>query len=135
MDYMITEAIMNQKLNFDVSETEREILEYLWENPQGVLSREMLEYFNEVKKKEWKKQTLNTFLLRLAEKGLIRGKAQGVKKIYQAVYDIKEYEAKKAESILENNYGGSVRNFVMALTGGEKIDKAMADDLRKMLEG
>lgn len=126
---------MNQKLNFDVSETEREILEYLWENPQGVLSREMLEYFNEVKKKEWKKQTLNTFLLRLAEKGLIRGKAQGVKKIYQAVYDIKEYEAKKAESILENNYGGSVRNFVMALTGGEKIDKAMADDLRKILEG
>ena len=126
---------MNQKLNFDVSETEREILEYLWENPQGVLSREMLEYFNEVKKKEWKKQTLNTFLLRLAEKGLIEGKAQGVKKIYQAVYDTKEYEAKKAESILENNYGGSVRNFVMALTGGEKIDKAMADDLRKMLEG
>lgn len=126
---------MDKKLNFDVSETEREILEYLWENPQGVLSREMLEYFNEVKKKEWKKQTLNTFLLRLAEKGLIEGKAQGVKKIYQAVYDIKEYEAKKAESILENNYGGSVRNFVMALTGGEKIDKAMADDLRKMLEG
>ena len=126
---------MDKKLNFDVSETEREILEYLWENPQGVLSREMLEYFNEVKKKEWKKQTLNTFLLRLAEKGLIEGKAQGVKKIYQAVYDIKEFEAKKAESILENNYGGSVRNFVMALTGGEKIDKAMADDLRKMLEG
>lgn len=126
---------MEKKLNFDVSETEKEILEYLWENPQGVLSREMLEYFNEKKQKDWKKQTLNTFLLRLAEKGLIEGKAQGVKKIYQAVYDAKEYEAKKAESILENNYGGSVRNFVMALTGGEKIDKAMADDLRKMLEG
>ena len=38
---------MEKKLNFDVSETEKEILEYLWENPQGVLSREMLEYFNE----------------------------------------------------------------------------------------
>ena len=125
---------MNQKLSFDVSETEKEILEYLWENPQGVLSREMLDYFNEVKQKDWKKQTLNTFLLRLAEKGLIEGKAQGVKKIYRTVYDAKEYEAKKAESILHNNYGGSVRNFVMALTGGEKIDKAMADDLRKMLE-
>ncbi len=125
---------MNQKLSFDVSETEKEILEYLWENPQGVLSREMLDYFNEEKQKDWKKQTLNTFLLRLAEKGLIEGKAQGVKKVYRAVYDAKEYEAKKAESILHNNYGGSVRNFVMALTGGEKIDKAMADDLRKMLE-
>ena len=126
---------MNQKLSFDVSETEKEILEYLWENPQGVLSREMLDYFNEEKQKDWKKQTLNTFLLRLAEKGLIEGKAQGVKKVYRAVYDAKEYEAKKAESILHNNYGGSVRNFVMALTGGEKIDKAMADDLRKMFEG
>lgn len=127
--------MMEKKLNFDVSETEKEILEYMWEKPQGVLSREMLEYFNEKKQKDWKKQTLNTFLLRLAEKGLIEVKAQGVKKIYQAVYDAKEYEAKKAESILENNYGGSVRNFVMALTGGEKIDKAMADDLRKILEG
>lgn len=126
---------MDKRLNFDVSETEREILEYLWENPQGVLSREILDYFNEVKQKDWKKQTLNTFLLRLAEKGLIEGKAQGAKKVYYAAYDAKEYEAKKAESILENSYGGSVRNFVMALTGGEKIDKAMADDLRKMLEG
>lgn len=126
---------MDKKLNFDVSETEKEILSYLWENPQGVLSREMLDYFNEVKQKDWKKQTLNTFLLRLAEKGLIEGKAQGVKKVYQAVYDAKEYEAKKAENILESHYGGSVKNFVMALTGGEKIDKTMADELRKMLEG
>lgn len=126
---------MEKKLTFDVSETEREILEYLWENPHGVLSREMLDYFNEVKQKDWKKQTLNTFLLRLAEKGLIEGQAQGVKKIYRAVFDAKEYEAQKAESILENNYGGSVRNFVMALTGGEKIDKSLADELRKMLEG
>lgn len=26
---------MDKKMNFDVSETEKEILEYLWENPQG----------------------------------------------------------------------------------------------------
>ena len=55
-------------MTFDVSGSEREILEYLWENPQGMKSRDMLEYFNTNKDKDWKKQTLNTFLLRLKDK-------------------------------------------------------------------
>lgn len=125
---------MEKKSTFEVSETEREILEYLWENPQGLLSREILEYFDKVKQKDWKKQTLNTFLLRLAEKGLVERKEQGTKKLYSAAYDAKAYEAKRAESILKNHYGGSVRNFVMALTGGEKIHKELAEELRKILE-
>lgn len=121
-------------MTFDVSGSEREILEYLWENPQGMKSRDMLEYFNTNKDKDWKKQTLNTFLLRLADKGLISNEKVNGKKIYRAVYNEAEYETKKAEKVLDVFYGGSVSNFIMALSGGEKIDEKMAQELKALLK-
>ncbi len=121
-------------MTFDVSGSEREILEYLWENPQGMKSRDMLEYFNTNKGKDWKKQTLNTFLLRLKDKGLISNEKINGKKIYHAVYNETEYETKKAEKVLDVFYGGSVSNFIMALSGGEKIDEKMAQELRALLK-
>lgn len=125
---------MEKKTIFDVSETEKEILEYLWENPAGAKFREIMDYFNENKEKNWKKQTVNTFLLRLKDKGLIEGESEGTKTVYHVVCSKEVYEMKKAESILENYYGGSVANFVMALTGGEKINKEVGDELRKLLK-
>lgn len=125
---------MEKKFIFDVSETEKEILEYLWENPAGVKFREIMDYFNEIKEKNWKKQTVNTFLMRLKEKGLIEGESEGTRITYRAAYSKEGYEMKKAESILENYYDGSVANFVMALTGGEKLDKEVGDELRKLLK-
>ena len=125
---------MERKFIFDVSDTEKEILEYLWENPEGMKFREILNYFNEVKGKNWKKQTVNTFLLRLKEKDLVTVGTEGTKSVYRAAYDRNGYEMKRAESILDSYYKGSMKNFVMALTGGEKIDKETADELRELLK-
>lgn len=125
---------MEKKYIFEVSDTEKEILEYLWENPDGVKFREIFDYFNEVKQKNWKKQTVNTFLLRLRDKELVVSEMVGTKSVYRAIYDRNGYEMKKAESILKNYYEGSMKNFVMALTGGEKIDQKTADELRELLK-
>jgi len=122
-------------MNFDVSGSEKEVLEYLWENPQGMGSRDILAYFNEHKKKDWKKQTLNTFLLRLAQKGLVKNEKEKAKRVYYAVYNESEYETKRAESVLDTFYSGSISKFVMALTGGEKIDAKTAEEIRKLLDG
>jgi len=122
------------KMNFDVSDSEKEVLEYLWENPQGMRSRDILAYFNENKNKDWKKQTLNTFLLRLTEKGLVMIEKEDKKRIYRAAYNKAEYETKKAEKVLDTFYGGSVSKFVMALTGGERLDTKTAEEIRKLLD-
>lgn len=126
--------MMKKLLEYEVSETEREILEYLWENPQGVIFKDIVIHFNDHKKKEWKKQTVNTFLMRLIEKGVITGIKEGTRKTYRAVFDEKEYEAKKAESILKSYYGGSLKKFLAALSGGEKINKETAEELRSLLK-
>ena len=52
-----------------LSKTEYEIMEYFWEMGDKYTFGELMKYFNENLDKNWKKQTLNTFLSRLIEKG------------------------------------------------------------------
>ena len=50
---------------FGLSETEYELMEFFWDNPGEKSFKEILEYFNNVKGKNWKKQTLSTFFKEL----------------------------------------------------------------------
>ena len=55
-----------------LSKTEYEIMEYFWGMGDKYTFGELMKYFNENLDKNWKKQTLNTFLSRLIEKGLLK---------------------------------------------------------------
>ena len=114
---------------YDLSNTEREILEYLWESNNTVRSRELLEVFN-AKGKNWKPQTLNTILFRLNEIGLVvreRG-------MVSAAYTEQEYDCMVAKDILETSYEGKLSNFVAALTGGATISNEVYEELRKLID-
>lgn len=50
-----------------MSATEYYILNYLWSRETPGTFSEIMNYFNNEANKEWKKQTVNTFLTRLAQ--------------------------------------------------------------------
>ena len=54
-----------------MSATEFYILQYLWTREPPATFSEIMVHFNEEEKKAWKKQTVNTFLSRLAQKGFL----------------------------------------------------------------
>ena len=54
-----------------MSATEFYILQYLWTRETPATFAEIMVHFNEVEKKAWKKQTVNTFLSRLSQKGFL----------------------------------------------------------------
>ena len=60
---------MKNKYNLSVSE--KEIMDLLWEHGE-MSSKEILHYFNTEKNKDWKKQTLNTFIARLLKKEVLK---------------------------------------------------------------
>ena len=43
---------------FGLSETEYEIMEFMWQSDHKLTYKEILDYFNTEKNKNWKKQTL-----------------------------------------------------------------------------
>lgn len=114
---------------YDMSNTERQVLEYLWESNDTVKNRDLLEVFTS-KGKKWKPQTLNTILFRLNEIGLVIRERGTVK----AAYTKQEYDAMVANDILEMSYDGKLSNFVAALTGSATISDEVYEELRKLID-
>lgn len=118
-----------------LSETEMEVMKIIWESQHPITSKELLDIFAQEKGKEWKGQTIATFLARLVEKGVLISKKQGRGNIYLPRISQEEYKSLEAKSLLELLYEGSVKNFLATLYGGEKLTKDEIVELRKWFAG
>jgi predicted transcriptional regulator len=125
---------MGNKIVYDMTISESLIMEYLWKEESGKSFTQIMDFLINEAGKEWKKQTVNTFLKRLTDKGLIAADKKGNIMEYTAAFSKKEYEKGRAKKLLNDFYDGSFNAFLTALTGGQKIDKAFADELRNIVD-
>ncbi len=114
---------------YNMSETEQEVMEKLWDQGEGVRQAQLLALFEE-EGKEWKRQTLNTFLSRLEEKGMVRKE----NRIVTPVYSREEYYLKQMKSAIDHMYGGKLSNLVSAFTQENSISRQEAEELVRILE-
>ena len=113
----------------DITPAEQAIMNVLWESKHWITINELIEYFEHLGK-EWKRQTVNTYLTRLIEKGLVV--KNGRKYIY--AYTKEEYEAQKASEVLNALYGGSLKKFVAALSDSHSIKSEDIKELKEYLD-
>ncbi|HWQ76696.1 MAG TPA: BlaI/MecI/CopY family transcriptional regulator [Syntrophomonas sp.] len=115
-----------------LSETEMEVMQIIWASGHPITSGELLDIFARNKGKEWKGQTMATFLARLVEKGvLISTKQQGRTNFYEPRMSPEEYRRQEAKSLLETLYEGSVKNFLTTLYDGKELTKDEIAELRR----
>ena len=112
-----------------MSATEFYILQYLWTRETPATFSEIMVHFNEVDKKEWKKQTVNTFLSRLSQKGFLNVDKGGKRAIYIPAVTADKFYENYAKEIVDDSYQGSIKNFLCAFTAGRKIDDAEKEEL------
>lgn len=117
-----------------LSETEHEIMNFFWAAETEYDFASLMKYFNEQGGKNWKKQTLNTFLSRLLDKGLLKRRMEGRKAYYRYRLDRKQYEQEKAKEVLENGYDGKISHFIAALTGNDSISDADEQELMDYIQ-
>lgn len=98
-----------------LSDTEREMMEVIWQLDKKVTSSELLKIFNEKKGKKWSAQTMSTFLTRIVDKGVLISNKEGRINFYESIISKEEYTQYEAENILNNLYKGSLKNFLSAL--------------------
>ena len=110
-----------------LSKTEYEIMEYFWGMGDKYTFGELMKYFNENLDKNWKKQTLNTFLSRLIEK-------EGTKTGYQMNITKAQFKQNKARAILEESYDGKLSHFIAALTGDDAITDVDEQELLSQIK-
>lgn len=125
------------KSKYNLSATEMEIMEYVWSTDKKLIAAEILNYFNENKSKNWKKQTLNTFLVKLIEKGVLQYDVSKNKKYYYPTTQSQtktEHIKHWTQSFIQNTFDGSLYHFLYAFTGGSPLSENDADELKKYLE-
>lgn len=113
---------------YNVSDAEYEVLKELWSMDGGVTQTQLLEGLLQ-KGKEWKRQTLNTFLSRLEKKQLVTR----VKGIVTPVYNEEDYNFLVMQETLDNLYGGKFARFVAAFSEKGELSQEDAEALYEMV--
>ena len=114
---------------YDVTKAEKEVMEKLWDQQEAIKQSQLLTLF-EADGKEWKRQTLNTFLSRLEEKGLVTRDHRMVK----AVYSRDEYNYMQMKNAVDSMYEGRLSKFVAAFARKNAINESEAQELIKILK-
>jgi BlaI family penicillinase repressor len=108
-----------------------EVMQIIWASDHPMTSGELLDIFARNEGKEWKGQTIATFLARLVEKGVLTSIKQGRANIYEPRMSPEEYRSQEAKSLLETLYEGSVKNFLATLYDGKELTKDEITELRR----
>ncbi len=116
---------------FNLSETETEIMEFFWDRNDVFTFYEVYQYFIEEKNKEWKKQTLYTYFSRLINKGVLTYKKKGTTYLYYSKIDKKKYIKQCTNKFLDDTFGGSLKNFLCALSGDDCLDPEAINELKE----
>lgn len=114
---------------FNISEAENEVLQMLWKQHEAIKQSQLLGLF-EAEGKKWKRQTLNTFLSRLEEKGLIKRENRMV----SAVYTKDKFCNMQMKEAINQMYDGKLSNFVAAFSRENEISDEEAERLIDLLE-
>ena len=114
-----------------LSDSERIVMELLWErSPQT-----MTELFHTLREEPgWSKSTVNTMLMRMMDKQLIRY-TQGEKaKLYRPVIKKKDADIAETDSLIDRIYEGSVSLMMSTLIRQKKMDEKEIEELKKILD-
>ncbi len=114
---------------YNIAEAEGEVLEMLWNFPEGIKQSVLLEQMNNAGK-DWKRQTLNTFITRLIEKGLVKREKRHV----WAAISKEELGNLQIEQVVEEVYGGKFSKLIIAFSERGKLTDEDVIYLQSMLK-
>ena len=111
-------------MKYNLSEAEYEIMKFIWEQGDNIGFNDIMEY-TQKKGHTWKKQTVQTFLTRLIDKGVLKAEKVGNKRYYSPSTTETEHICKWTHEF---------KNFMLAFTGGNSLTEEEARELHEFLD-
>ena len=109
---------------YGLSDSEHEIMKYIWKHEEVTL-REVV---------AWLENRGYTLLNRLIDKEAITAIKKGNYRLYYPAITEDELIGQWTENLVENEYQGSLKNFLLAFTRRKSLTRTEADELRKILD-
>lgn len=117
-----------------ISDSEKEIMNIIWENGGSILLTSLLEILD-TKNRNWKRTTVQTFLTRLIEKNILTYRKNGRNSEYIALLSEDEYMVEQTKLFLHKVYNGNVKNLVSTLLQQGSLTSDDFEELKKFWNG
>ena len=109
-----------------------EILQILWQNPEGMTVAEIWQRIRE--QRDVSRTTVLNLVDRLEKREWLTREKQGGIYRYQASISEGETQEMLASEFVGKFYGGSATEFVLSFLGSQKLSKKELDRMRKALD-
>ena len=113
-----------------VSDSELELMKIIWLAGGKALYARIMDDLVETDS-HWQKNTVNTLLSRLVEKGLLRTNKIGRRNEYTAIITEADYQAAQTQTFLDKLYEGDARGLVSTLIQREMLTVKDYEELKK----
>lgn len=110
-----------------ISDSEMELMQIIWAVGEEITSAELTERLGKL----WKPTTIQTFLKRLTDKGILTVRKEGKTNLYAAAVTEDEYKREQTEEFLKEMHNGSFKSLLASLLGGKGADKNEVRELKE----
>ena len=114
---------------------EKVVMKAMWDSDHPLTLGETTKLLNESYGKNWKPQTVSTFIAKVVQKGFLKMIREGRRITYEILISLEEYRACEAREFVAFWDKGDVAEFISAYFYGKKAGEEEVDRLRKVVEG
>ena len=117
----------------EITECEKVVMKCVWDSSQDLSMQEITEMVNTQHGKNWKTQTVSTFLARLVKKDYLKMYRKGRCFYYQPLVEKEEYKDDVLKDYVQFWNGGSMASFVCGLFGKGMLSESDREELKKKI--
>ena len=110
-------------------DAEFEVMKVVWANPSPITTPEIMKQLGN--ERNWKIQSLVSFMVRLVEKGFLRSEKHGKERTYYPLISMAEYRKFETETVVRQFHNSSFLGLVTTLYEDEALTDEDIDGLLK----
>ena len=110
------------------------VMKCLWDAEENLSICDLFEMVNNIYHKDWKYQTISSFLAKLVAKGFVCSSKIGHKVVYEILIPQDKYKAQQEEEFINFWNRNFVGQFLMSLYHKKDISKLEIEKLRRTLD-
>lgn len=118
-----------------LTDCEELVMKTVWDAEDELSLMEVMTRVNEKYKKNWKPQTVSTFLARLVKKGYLRHYRQGRVFFYQILVPLEKYKGQLTNAYVNFWNHSNADEFLCALTEERPLREDEIERIQKLIDG
>lgn len=118
----------------EITECEKVVMKCVWDSEEDLSMQEITAQVNSLYDKNWKTQTVSTFLARLVRKDYLKMYRKGRCFYYQALVEREEYKDDVLKDYIQFWNGGNIPAFVCGLFSKGFMSQSDKEELKKKID-